>query len=507
MINGKTETHAIGLDVATARRIPYQFAAKNGVIALQIDADMALIAVCDGFSPFAISDIRRVFGLPVAVRKLGKDEFNETLEHAYATGTEGAADFMEDIGKEGNLNALASDIPRSADLLDGGDIAPVIRLVNALLAQAAKERASDIHFDVFETKFIIKMRVDGALREALCPPKASHPLVISRLKVMAGLDIAEKRLPQDGRFSLKLAGRSIDARLATIPCAHGERASLRLLDKNAGVINLDRLGMDEMARGAFGDLIEKSHGVALVTGPTGSGKSTTLYAALLKIREKKLNIMTVEDPVEYELDGVNQTQVNQRIDLTFASALRSILRHDPDVIMIGEIRDFETAKIAVQASLTGHLVLATLHTNDSVAAVTRLTNMGIEPYLLASSLLGVVAQRLVRILCPDCKERYDWPSAKQFNINPEGASFYRPKGCGSCKNTGFSGRTGVFEAFAVDGDLARLIHDHVSERDMRNWLIKNRNLMTLKNSALRLAANGTTSPEEALNLSEETRRR
>lgn len=507
MIGGKTATQAIELDVTAARRIPYQFAAKNGVIALRIDGNRALVAVRDGFSPFAISEIRRVLALPVIIKRLEKDEFHKTLEHSYSTGTEGAADFMDDIGKEGNLNDLASDIPRSADLLDGGDIAPVIRLVNALLAQAARERASDIHFDVFETKFVVKMRVDGALREALCPPKASHHLVISRLKVMAGLDIAEKRLPQDGRFSLKLAGRSIDARLATIPCAHGERASLRLLDKSAGVINLDSLGMDEMTRLTFGDLIEKSHGVALVTGPTGSGKSTTLYAALLQIREKKLNIMTVEDPVEYELEGVNQTQVNQRIELTFASALRSILRHDPDVIMIGEIRDFETAKIAVQASLTGHLVLATLHANDSVAAVTRLTNMGVEPYLLASSLLGVAAQRLIRVLCPSCKERYDWPSAEKFNINREGADFYRPKGCRNCQNTGYSGRTGVFEAFAVDGELARLIHDQVSERDMRNFLIKNRGLVTLKNAALRLAASGITSPEEALNLSEETRRR
>ncbi|MBF0290878.1 MAG: Flp pilus assembly complex ATPase component TadA [Nitrospinae bacterium] len=507
MIAGKIDSHSTDLDVSAAKSIPYQFAAKNGAIILSIDERRTLVAVREGFSPFAISEIRRSFGLPVAVRKLEDDEFHKTLEQAYSTGTEGAADFMEDIGKERNLNDLAGDIQRSGDLLDGGDIAPVIRLVNALLSQAARERASDIHFDVFETKFIIKMRVDGVLREALCPPKASHHLVISRLKVMAGLDIAEKRLPQDGRFSLKLAGRSIDARLATIPCAHGERASLRLLDKSAGVINLDRLGMDDTTRLTFGDLVEKSHGVVLVTGPTGSGKSTTLYAALLKIREKRLNIMTVEDPVEYELEGVNQTQVNQRIELTFASALRSILRHDPDVIMIGEIRDFETAKIAVQASLTGHLVLATLHTNDSVAAVTRLTNMGVEPYLLASSLLGVAAQRLIRVLCPSCKERYDWPSAERFKMNREESDFYRPVGCRNCQNSGYAGRTGVFEAFSVDGDLARLIHDQVSERDMRHWLMKNRNLTTLKNAALRLAASGITSPEEALSLSGETRRR
>ena len=313
---------------------------------------------------------------------------------------------LEGLDDNTDLAHLAEDIPESSDLLESDDEAPIIRLINALLTQAVKENASDIHIEPYENRLVIRFRVDGVLREVLQTKRAVAPLVVSRIKVMSKLDIAERRLPQDGRISLRIAGRAVDVRVSTLPSGHGERVVLRLLDKQAGRIELTSLGMDPRTQSVMDEIIHKPHGIILVTGPTGSGKSTTLYASLERINDNTRNVMTVEDPIEYYIDGIGQTQVNTKVEMTFARGLRAILRQDPDVVMIGEIRDLETAQIAVQASLTGHLVLSTLHTNTAVGAVTRLRDMGIEPFLLSSSLIGVLAQRLVRVLNSETREAF-----------------------------------------------------------------------------------------------------
>ncbi|MGH6608924.1 MAG: GspE/PulE family protein, partial [Burkholderiaceae bacterium] len=331
--------------------------------------------------------------------------------------------------------------------------APISRMLNALLTQAAKDGASDIHIEPYERSSSVRFRVDGTLREVVRPNRALHAALISRLKIMAELDIAEKRMPQDGRISLRIGQRAIDVRVSTLPSAHGERAVLRLLDKSESMFTLEGLGMSGDVLNSFDRLIQQPHGIVLVTGPTGSGKTTTLYASLGRLETATTNILTVEDPVEYELPGIGQTQVNPKIDLTFAKALRAILRQDPDVIMIGEIRDFETAQIAIQASLTGHLVLATVHTNDAPSSVTRLVDMGVEPYLLSSSLLGVLAQRLVRKLCPACKK-----------VDARGR--YHPVGCDQCSMSGYRGRTGVYELMSVDEKVAALIHSRAAESQL-----------------------------------------
>jgi general secretion pathway protein E len=357
----------------------------------------------------------------------------QRISAAYAQGESSAATVVSEVESDTDLSRMMQDLPAVEDLLEAADDAPIIRMLNALLTQAARDGASDIHIEPYERHSSVRFRVDGTLREVVQPNRALHAALISRLKIMAELDISEKRLPQDGRISLRLGTRAIDVRVSTLPSAHGERAVLRLLDKSESKLSLEAVGMQGDTLRRFTGLIAQPHGIVLVTGPTGSGKTTTLYAALSRLDATRSNIMTVEDPIEYELPGVGQTQVNPKIDLTFAKALRAILRQDPDIIMIGEIRDFETAQIAIQASLTGHLVLATLHTNDAASAVTRLTDMGVEPFLLSSSLLGVLAQRLVRKVCHACAG----------------------KGCEACGHTGYAGRTGLFELLAVDDAAAR----------------------------------------------------
>ena len=375
-----------------------------------------------------------------------------------------------------------------------------------MLTQALRAGASDIHIEAFETRSVIRFRVDGVLRDMLEPQRTLHAAIVSRIKIMAQLDIAEKRLPQDGRITLRLGGRPVDVRVSTLPSAHGERVVLRLLDKQAGRLELKRLGMSADTLQELDRLIHQPHGIVLVTGPTGSGKTTTLYAALSQLDTKLLNIMTVEDPVEYDLDGVAQTQVNPRIEMTFARALRSILRQDPDIVMIGEIRDLETAQIAVQASLTGHLVLATLHTNDAPSAVTRLIDMGIEPYLLASSMLGILAQRLVRRLCPECRQPYAPAPSELGKLKlaalPPGTSFYAPQGCPSCNFTGYQGRSGIYELLSVDEPLRRMIHDSATEQAMRDYA-QHHGMTSLRQDAARYVANGDTSVEEALRVTKD----
>ncbi|MFP4902779.1 type II secretion system ATPase GspE, partial [Paraburkholderia sp. BR14261] len=360
--------------------------------------------------------------------------------------------------------------------------------INALLTQAAREQASDIHIEPFENASVVRFRVDGTLRDVVRPKKALHGALISRIKIMAQLDIAEKRLPQDGRITLRVGGRPVDVRVSTLPTGHGERAVLRLLEKDAQRLNLEALGMAGDTLGKFDQLIAKPHGIVLVTGPTGSGKTTTLYASMSRLETATTNIMTVEDPIEYDLSGIGQTQVNERIGMTFARALRSILRQDPDIIMIGEIRDLETAQIAVQASLTGHLVLATLHTNDAASAVTRLTDMGVEPYLLASSLLGVLAQRLVRQLCPVCKEE---------RVEDDGRKRWHPVGCDRCGHSGYAGRRGVYELLLIDEPIRALIHRNAADAEIFA-AGRAQGMRTLREDGERWVEAGRTSLEEVL---------
>jgi general secretion pathway protein E len=377
-------------------------------------------------------------------------------------------------------------LPAIEDLLEAADDAPIIRMLNALLTQAARDGASDIHIEPYERHSSVRFRVDGSLREVVQPNRALHAALISRLKIMAELDISEKRLPQDGRISLRIGTRAVDVRVSTLPSAHGERAVLRLLDKSESKLTLEAVGMQGEVLDRFKRLIEQPHGIILVTGPTGSGKTTTLYSALQKLDASTLNIMTVEDPIEYELPGVGQTQVNAKIDLDFAKALRAILRQDPDVIMIGEIRDFETAQIAIQASLTGHLVLATLHTNDAPSAVTRLTDMGIEPFLLSSSLLGVLAQRLVRKLCVHCRQQDD-------------KGRWQPVGCSHCNQTGYKGRTGVYELMVADDKVRSLIHNRAAESQLF-VAAEAAGLRSMREDGQRLIDAGVTSMAEVMSV-------
>jgi general secretion pathway protein E len=413
-------------------------------------------------------------------QQLDPPSLAQRISASYAGAESSAAMVMSEVEGEADLARMMQELPAVEDLLEASADAPIIRMLNALLMQAAKDGASDIHIEPYERHSSVRFRIDGTLREVVQPNRALHAALISRLKIMADLDIAEKRLPQDGRISLRLGQRAIDVRVSTLPGAHGERAVLRLLDKSQSRLTLAAVGMQGPTLQRFEQLIAQPHGIVLVTGPTGSGKTTTLYAALQQLDAAHFNIMTVEDPIEYELSGIGQTQVNPKIDLDFAKALRAILRQDPDIIMIGEIRDKETAQIAIQASLTGHLVLATLHTNDAVSAVTRLTDMGIEPFLLSSSLLGVLAQRLVRKLCPTC----------------QGA------GCAACGQTGFLGRTGIFELLTTDEALRGLIHDRASEAALLS-AAQRQGMISLREDGERLVAQGVTSAQELLRVTRE----
>jgi len=472
--------------------IPYAFAKANGVVVSALGAESAEVAVREGARAGALAELRRVLGVPLHARRVPEAEFDEVVAASYNGAAAGAAALADDLSQDIDLARLLQEIPKIADLLDSQDDAPVIRLINALLTQALRDGASDIHFEAFETRSVVRLRIDGTLRDLLEPARALHGAIVSRLKIMAQLDIAEKRLPQDGRIALRVAGKPVDVRVSTIPTGHGERVVLRLLDKQAGRLDLSQLGMEDATLEQMDRMIRQPHGIVLVTGPTGSGKTTTLYAALSRLDTAALNIMTVEDPIEYDLDGISQTPINTRIDMTFARALRTILRQDPDVVMIGEIRDLETAQIAVQASLTGHLVFATLHTNDAVSAVTRLVDMGVEPFLLASSLIGVAAQRLVRRLCLECRKP----------IVHEGATYYSAVGCAACNRTGYRGRTGIYELLTVDDDLRRLIHDRASEQALRAHVLA-RGMKSLRDDGMRWAAAGVISLEEAVRVTRE----
>ncbi len=487
----------------TAQSLPYAFAKRHGVLIGQLDSVQAQLMYRDAPNPQIISEVRRIFARPLQLSATTAEQFEALLAQTYETNSGQTMAMMEDVSEELDLDQLVETI-EPEDLMESQDDAPIIRLINALLTEAIKINASDIHIESFENRMRIRFRVDGVLREILQPPKNIAPLVISRVKVMAKLDIAEKRLPQDGRISLKVAGRSVDVRVSTLPAGHGERIVLRLLDKQAGRLDLQHLGMAENDRDLLHKLLHRPHGIILVTGPTGSGKTTTLYAGLTRLNDKSRNILTVEDPIEYYLDGIGQTQVNTRVEMTFARGLRAILRQDPDIVMIGEIRDLETAAIAVQASLTGHLVLSTLHTNTAIGAVTRLRDMGVEPFLLASSLIGVLAQRLVRKLCPHCKTPHTASHTECDWLGVDSATpptIYQPASCDQCNHLGYHGRTGVYEFINVDGKLQGLIHDGAGEQEMEKY--SRQFSKSLRQDGQRLVLAGMTALEEVLRVTKE----
>ena len=448
------------------RQLPYPVARRLGVlIGPRLEDGRHRVFHRDTVPTHLLAELGRSLPGGYRFERLPPEAFDRELAHHFEGSSGSARDMVGDLGED-SLDALADGLNEPIDLLEADDEAPIIRLINSLLAEAVREGASDIHVESFESRMVVRFRVDGVLRDVLEPPRAIAPVIVSRIKVMANLDIAEKRLPQDGRISLRLAGRPVDVRISTLPSGQGERVVMRLLDKQAGRLNLTELGMDEATRQRIDRLVHLPHGIFLVTGPTGSGKTTTLYAALSAINDRSRNILTVEDPIEYYIDGIGQTQVNTRVDMTFARGLRAILRQDPDVVMVGEIRDLETAEIAVQASLTGHLVLSTLHTNSAVGAITRLRDMGIEPFLLSSSLAGVLAQRLVRRLDPDQAERYrpDAAECRLLGLDPQDPPFlWRPSREALDRGLGYRGRLGIYELIEIDATARRLIHDGAPE--------------------------------------------
>ena len=490
-------------DTALPPRPGFGFARRHGATVVGYREDAAVVAYRPGVRPEVLAELRRHCGRPLKLEQHSAADFERLLRDLYESGQDSAL-AAADLEGAGDLNAIAQALPEPEDLLESEDDAPIIRLINALLTEAVKLEASDIHIEPFENRLLVRFRIDGVLREVLAPQKAVASAVVSRIKVMAKLDIAEKRLPQDGRIGLRIAGRPVDVRVSTIPSGHGERVVLRLLDKQAGRLDLSQLGMDATTLERIDALIHRPHGIVLVTGPTGSGKTTTLYSALLRLNDATRNILTVEDPIEYYLDGVGQTQVNPKVEMTFARGLRAILRQDPDVVMVGEIRDLETAEIAVQASLTGHLVLSTLHTNTAVGAATRLRDMGIEPFLLSSSLLGVVAQRLVRVLDPATREAYT-PSASECAAfgrpHDPSLTFYRPSAAASGRNAGYRGRTGLYELVLVDETMRQLVHDGAGEHQLARHA-RTRTPSILDDGWNKVLA-GVTSAEEVLRVTRE----
>jgi general secretion pathway protein E len=497
------------VDNAFTQDLKVSFAKESLLLPLWRERNRVLIAIADPLNLDAFEALKYIIKHPlepvVVPEQPLLDAINKVFDRRAA-----AAQVIDEIDEEQMAGeAKINDI--DIDIIDADDEAPIIRLVNAILAQAIKERTSDIHIEPFEKYISVRFRVDGILTEIIQPPKRFHASISSRIKVMAGLDIAEKRIPQDGRIKLKVAGKEIDIRLSTLPTAFGERLVMRILDKTAVLKDLAHIGMGDQVLDNMNDIITRSYGIILVTGPTGSGKTTTLYASLAKINSPAHNIITVEDPVEYQLPGISQTQVNAKVGLTFSAGLRSILRQDPDVVMIGEIRDRETAEIAIQASLTGHLVFSTLHTNDSAGAVTRLVDMGVEPFLVASSLIGMMAQRLVRTLCKHCKQPV---SPSDFELQqlgytrerflkecPSGIVF-EPKGCPECLNNGYRGRTGIYELLIVDDEIRALIMQNVDSGRIKKKAII-RGMKTLRDDGTRKVLLGETSMAEILRVTQD----
>lgn len=459
--------------MSTRERVPFSFARRFGVVVVDGDPNQAVVDVACKTKPRlrTKAELERLLMRSVRFREVEPESFQSMLSKAYADDGYKSQQVAQDLGQEIDLASLADSVPDTADLLEQEGDAPIVRLINAILSEAIRDDASDIHIETFEKGVIVRLRIDGVLREILTLNRELAPLLVSRIKVMARLDIAEKRVPQDGRVSLRIGGREIDSRISVLPTENGERVVLRLLDKQAGRLDLPNLGMSEQTLILLRRCIAAPHGIILVTGPTGSGKTTTLYAGLSEVNTKALNILTLEDPVEYNIEGIGQTQINTRTGLTFASGLRAILRQNPDVVMVGEIRDLETAEIAVQASLTGHLVLSTLHTNTAVGTITRLVDMGVEPFLIASSLVASLAQRLVRVLCTVCRTPYRPEGYEKDFLGSEDwdRTIYRANGCEYCGDTGFRGRTGIYELIVVDETMRQLVHERASEQSLTDY--------------------------------------
>lgn len=481
------------------RRLPFQFAKRHGVFLQSESEDHVTVCYLSDTSTTTLTELKRFFNKRIDLILVSESDFESLLAKAYETTTHSAMAAFTDLTGDIDLQSMMDAMPKTADLLETEDDAPVIRLINAVLTQAIKQSASDVHFETFDEELIVRFRVDGVLREVLAPPRVLAPLLTSRVKIMAKLDIAEKRLPQDGRISLKIAGRAVDVRVSTIPTHHGERIVLRLLDKQAAPLDLSKLGMSKKTLSTTEQLIANPHGILLVTGPTGSGKTTSLYAMLNALNDATRNILTVEDPIEYYLSGIGQTQVNAKIGMTFARGLRAILRQDPDIVMVGEIRDLETVEMAIQASLTGHLVLSTLHTNSAVGAITRLRDMGAEPFLLSSTIIGVAAQRLVRTLCSACKVAQAPNENERALLGIDDAvriKIFKPVGCKQCSHTGYHGRTGIYEVIRVDEELRRLIHENASEALMVQYA--HSYTSSIRQDGFRRVLAGQTTIEEVL---------
>ncbi|MAD91429.1 MAG: type II secretion system protein GspE [Gammaproteobacteria bacterium] len=488
------------LNKSVYQSLPFSFAKRHGVLITHVNHLSGEAVYRSDAKPLSLSEIQRFAGVPLRLSRVSSEEFDTMLREAYEYESKNAAQMVDGLGEDFDLTKVAEELEPS-DLLENNDDAPIIRFINAVLTEAINEHASDVHIETYENRLGIRFRIDGVLKEVLKTRRNLAPLVVSRIKVMSKLDIAEKRLPQDGRISLRIAGRAVDVRVSTMPSGHGERVVLRLLDKQAGHLDLAALGMDHKSMQIIDKLIHKPHGIILVTGPTGSGKTTTLYAGLERINDDSRNIMTVEDPIEYLIDGIGQTQVNTKVEMTFARGLRAILRQDPDVVMVGEIRDLETAEIAVQASLTGHLVLSTLHTNTASGAITRLRDMGIAPYLLASSLIGILAQRLVRVLDDDTKIPYvasDY-ECEILGVNPKNAPTLYKAGNGG--NRGFIGRTGIYELLSLDDQMREIIHDGASEQDLERHARKSS--ASIRADGRRLVMTGRTTLDEVLSVTRE----
>ncbi|MGH7863649.1 MAG: type II secretion system ATPase GspE [Candidatus Binataceae bacterium] len=497
------------LDSNLVAKVPINYAKKNKLLPIGADDGSITVAIADPANYEPLDDLRVLFGMAVSAVVSPSEVIAEAINRAYdRASTTSAQDLMIDL-EEDRLDVVATELAQEPrDLLESDDAAPIIKLVNGLLSQAVKDRASDIHIEPFERELMVRFRVDGMMYDVLSPPQRIQPAVTSRVKVMAGLNIAEKRLPQDGRIRLRVAGRDIDIRVSSIPTAFGERIVLRLLDRAQALVDvtLDRLGFTGDTLRKLDRLIRQSHGIILATGPTGSGKSTTLYACLTRINSPDKNIITIEDPIEYQLHGVGQMQVNPKIELTFANGLRSILRQDPDVIMVGEIRDGETAEIAIQAALTGHLVFSTLHTNDSFGAVSRLVEMEVEPFLVSSSILATLAQRLVRKLCPECREAYSPSEAElaRIGLKPYEVTsrMYRPRGCKSCRNSGYKGRTAISELMMMDDDVRALVMQRADAAMLRRACVA-KGMKLLRQDGTDRVLDGTTSIEELLRVTQE----
>jgi len=490
-------------------QVPLAFAKKNKMIPLYADDGIVTVAVADPLNIQPLDDIGLLLHRDVEMVLTREKNIIDAINLYYHHDAHAAEKVVEEMREEERERGEVYNIleEETEDLMDVVEKAPIIKLINTIIFQAVKERASDIHIEATETELRVRFRVDGVLYHRLTPPRQYQAAIASRIKIMAKLNIAERRLPQDGKIAIRVAGRDVDIRVSIIPTVNGERIVLRLLDRASVLISLEDLGMHADMLEKISKLIRLSHGIILVTGPTGCGKTTTLYAALSKINAETLNIITVEDPVEYQLSGIAQIQVKPKIDLSFANGLRSILRHDPDVIMVGEIRDYETAQMATHASLTGHLVFSTLHTNDAPGAVTRLVDMGVEPYLVSSSVIAILAERLVRVACPECKQPHEADEAAlaEIGLSPEklvNGSIYRSKGCPNCLETGFRGRQGIFELLIIDGAIRKLILSRADSNTIKETAIK-RGMHTLRLDGAKTVVEGLTTIEEVMRVTQE----